>query len=45
MKCILLPICQGGCVRSRMVNKSSCFYNVKLIKYIMEKYSKIVCGK
>lgn len=37
IKCNLLPICQGGCLRSRK-NESNCYYNVDLIKEMMIKF-------
>jgi uncharacterized protein len=42
LNCKLLPICQGGCIRSRIVNKEGCYYTLELIKQMMIEYHRMV---
>jgi len=42
IKCKLLPVCMGGCVRARMKNKgNACFWNEELIYKAMDEYVKM----
>lgn len=42
LKCKLLPICQGGCIRSRKIDTNYCYYNIGLIKDMMRKYHELL---